>query len=760
MKKSTSLLAVILIGILVFWSFSALLPSYSPKTDTPEAEFSTDRAMAHVKAMSTELHGVGFPGHAPVREYVVQQLEKMGLEVSLQEGYTSGDWANYSKAINVLARIKGSGNGKALLLMSHYDSGVHSSFGASDAASGVATVLEGIRAYLASGESPTNDIILLLTDAEELGLNGADLFVNHHPWAKDVGLAINFEARGSGGPGYMLIETNGGNSALIDAYAKADSDYPVANSLAYSIYKMLPNDTDLTVFREDGDIEGFNFAFIDDHFDYHTALDVADRLDPETLAHQGANLMPLLHHSALASLALKSDTDQAYFNVPIFKLVSYPFSWIYPMLGLAVLLFVVLLIFGFQKNMLQAKAVFTGFLPALIAIVLATLAGFIGWKALLWIYPDYNDMLHGFTYNGYSYIAAFVALALGICLLTYKRFKELGAANLLVGPIFIWLLVCTATALYLKGAAFFVIPVFGLLAALWVSMNQKQPSMWLLVLLAVPAIWIFAPFIKMFPVGLGLKMLMAATLFTALTFFFVLPLTSNFKNPGFWGRAGLLFFLGFMIKAHTNSGFAIDTPKPSSLLYVLDADTNSAQWASYDHRLIDWNKQFLGQSPEPPTALADNTISSKYSTGFNWVAQAPMKAIASPDVRTVTDTLIGGKRHLEICITPQRDVNRLEVYSNAVAIEKALINEIPLSEEFMSRRNPAGKLLTHYITDNETSNLSLVVEAGETLELTLYEASNDLLFNPLFSIPPRPETSIPLPFVLNDAVLVKKTVRL
>src|SRR5690606_24910060 len=104
---------------------------------------------------------------------------------------------------------------KALLLLAHYDSNPHSSLGASDDGSGVATILEGVRAFLSQGKVPKNDIIILFSDAEELGLNGADLFVNKHPWAKDVGLALNFEARGSGGPSYMLIETNGGNANLI-----------------------------------------------------------------------------------------------------------------------------------------------------------------------------------------------------------------------------------------------------------------------------------------------------------------------------------------------------------------------------------------------------------------------------------------------------------------------------------------------------------------------------------------------------------------
>ncbi|KAG1652292.1 Endoplasmic reticulum metallopeptidase 1 [Nymphon striatum] len=343
MKRSSAVFTLLIIVLAIYWSFHSLMPTYKSDQSIEKTAFSTDRALEHVKQVSLKPHGVGFPAHQEVREYIVAQLENMGLETSIQEGYTAGDWGNLSKAINVLARIK-----------------------ASDAGSGVATILEGIRAFLASNPSPKNDIIILITDAEELGLNGADLFVKEHPWKKDVGLVLNFEARGSGGPGYMLIETNRGNSNLIKEFTKANPKYPVANSLAYSIYKMLPNDTDLTVFREDGDIEGFNFAFIDDHFDYHTAKDTYERLDKNTMAHQGSYLMPLLQHFSNTDLTnLKSLNDSIYFNVPFFNLISYPFEWIWPMFGLAVLCFVILLIFGFKRKRLNTIEVGKGFLPML-----------------------------------------------------------------------------------------------------------------------------------------------------------------------------------------------------------------------------------------------------------------------------------------------------------------------------------------------------------------------------------------------------------
>ncbi|UCD61897.1 MAG: M28 family peptidase, partial [Flavobacteriaceae bacterium] len=278
MKTYARLISFLLILLAVSLSFYTVMPKYTSDLDKPHTVFSTDRALKHVEAISKQPHGVGFDAHETVKKYIIDQLTQMGLETSIQKGYTAGDWGNFSKAENIITRIKGSRPGKALMLLSHYDSNPHSSLGASDAASGVATILEGIRAYLASDAVPKNDIVILISDAEELGLNGADLFVNRHPRAKDIGLVLNFEARGSGGQSYMLIETNRGNEKLIEEFTKSDPGFPVANSLVYSVYKLLPNDTDLTVFREDRDIEGFNFAFIDDHFDYHTSQDSYERL--------------------------------------------------------------------------------------------------------------------------------------------------------------------------------------------------------------------------------------------------------------------------------------------------------------------------------------------------------------------------------------------------------------------------------------------------------------------------------------------------
>ena len=752
----SKILAFFLLLFSVYWSYTSLMPRDEEDAHLKNWDFQFDHALEHVKTISQTQNGVGFPGHTKALNYVVSELKRMGLQVTTQEGYIAGDWGNLCKATNILAKIEGSENGKALLLLSHYDSSPHSSFGASDDASGVATILEGVRAFLGKGHPPKNDIIILITDAEELGLNGAELFVNQHPWAKNVGLVLNFEARGSGGPSYMLVETNRSNSKLIQEFKNAKPEYPVANSLAYSIYKMLPNDTDLTVFREDGDIDGFNFAFIDDHFDYHTALDNYERLDRNSLAHQASYLMPLLSYFSASDLNdLKSLNDHVYFNMPFFHLISYPFEWIWPMFGLACLLFVLLLAHGFRKNELRLKDMLWGFVPVLLILVINGIAGYISWPALKWWYPWYNDILHGFTYNGHLYIMQMALFATAICLLVYDRFKGVSVANLLVAPLFFWLLICGLVAIYLKGASFFIVPVFGLLAALLVFINQEKPNPLLLLFLGLPAVFMHAPFIQMFPVGLGLKMLLGATIFTSLLFFLLLPLFGSLKKYVGLGVLSLFLFAIYGIKAHLNSEFNKEHPKPSSLLYVYNADTEEAKWASYDEVPINWNSQFLNAPKAVGKTKSLDTISSKYNTGFKQTAVAPKKSIPLPDIIVTRDTVLVDSRQLTICITPNRSINRLEIFTNTITVQQCTVNGAVLSDHYLkNRRN--GKLVTHYISDNAYTEIEMTIPKDSPLELTFYEASNDLLTNPLFTVPERPDNSIPMPFVLNDAILVIK----
>jgi len=190
MRKFSSLLTFVLILICLFFSFYNTKSHRISDLKTPKQEFSTLRALEHVKNIAKAPHYLGSNAHEDVKNYIVNELQKLGVQPQIQEGFSIYKTGQCSKPKNILAKIKGSNSSKSLVLMSHYDSSQHSSNGASDAASGVATILEGVRAYIAKNKVPKNDIIICITDAEELGLNGADLFVK--PLGQECWISTKF----------------------------------------------------------------------------------------------------------------------------------------------------------------------------------------------------------------------------------------------------------------------------------------------------------------------------------------------------------------------------------------------------------------------------------------------------------------------------------------------------------------------------------------------------------------------------------------
>jgi hypothetical protein len=762
MKKNySSFFATLFVAAIVGITFFSMMPQWTSEEEGTLTEFSTARAFSQVEAISQKPHFAGSKNHEEVANYLLGELQKLGLETAIQEGYTLSDWGNLVQSKNLLARIKGSNSSKALLLLSHYDSAPHSSsFGASDAGSGVATILESVRAFLYNRTAHKNDIIILFTDAEELGLNGAALFVTQHKWAKEVGVVLNFEARGSSGPSYMLMETNGGNAGMVQEFAAAKVPMPASNSLMYSIYKMLPNDTDLTVFREKGNIQGYNFAFIDDHFNYHTAQDDSKHLNKNSLEHQSTYLMPLLQYFSNTNFnATHSDEDYAYFTIP-FTFISYPLDWVLPMVILAAALFVILLLIGLGKRILSFSEIISGFVPLVGAILTSGLITYGGWKLLLIIYPQYNDLLNGFTYNGHSYIAAFVSLSLAICFAFYQIFSDTkkGMSHF-VAPLLIWVLINGAIALHLQGAGFLIIPVFFALIAFGFFILTQRSSMLLNLVCSIPTLLIVVPFIQMFPIGLGLKVLFGSAVLTVLTFALILPVFGAYQNKGSWF---LLFFgvtILFFAKAHLDSGYKLGQAKSNSLLYIYDTDSRKANWVTYDTNLDQWTKSYLGSNPKTGGIMAETPILSKYNTGFTYTAKAPIKTIATPDIEFIEDRVINNLRYLKIKITPNRNVNRYDIFANENSNfynfrangAKAIGQKGALYE-----RKRGKKILSYYVVGNAPLELEFSTDNLGYLNMELLECSFDLMSNPLFKMNPRESWMIPTPFVLNDAVVVRQ----
>ncbi|MGH6783368.1 MAG: M20/M25/M40 family metallo-hydrolase, partial [Sphingomicrobium sp.] len=186
---------------------------------------------------------------------------------------------------NVVAVVGRERPGKALLLNAHYDS-TPAGPGAADDGIGVATLLE-VAANL-QARPLAHPVILLFNEGEEFGLNGAGAFLDGDPLAARVGALINIEARGVGGPAVMF-ETSDPNGAALGDYAAAAAR-PFANSLMTDFAKLIPNYTDVVVFKHKG-WRTLSFAITGNETRYHSPGDTVQALSRDSLHHVGSEVL-------------------------------------------------------------------------------------------------------------------------------------------------------------------------------------------------------------------------------------------------------------------------------------------------------------------------------------------------------------------------------------------------------------------------------------------------------------------------------------
>ena len=306
----------LLLLALVLWLILARHQPPAPlAADAPASEFSAGRAHAVLAELLGDgrPHPVGSEANAAVRQRILAVLTRLGYQPQVEEGFSCHPMGVCARVHNIVARLDGRQPG-AVALTSHYDS-VGAGPGASDDMASVAVTLE-IARILKAGPPPLHTVLLVMDEGEENGLLGAAAFEATSPEAREIKAVVNIEARGTEGASF-LFETSSDNGWMISRWA-AQAKHPVTTSLAAAIYKRLPNDTDLTVFRRFG-LSGVNFAFIGAPTRYHTPYDNLANLSPASLQHQGDNaLAAVVGLAGAPELANPPHGDVVFFDVASF----------------------------------------------------------------------------------------------------------------------------------------------------------------------------------------------------------------------------------------------------------------------------------------------------------------------------------------------------------------------------------------------------------------------------------------------------------
>src|SRR4051812_8606029 len=313
------------------------MPGPSPLPESaPATSFSAARALRFERELlgGDTPHPVGTAAHDAIRDRLAAQFRALGYDVTIQRSFACSAWLTCSPVANVIARTSGDARPNALLLAAHYDS-VAAGPGVSDDGVGVATLLEAARVL--RNERFGNPIVYLVTDAEEAGLLGAEGFVADAGLLRNTAAVINVEARGTSGPSF-LFETSRHNAWLARVIAQA-LPRPATSSLYYDIYELLPNDTDLTVFKRAG-LAGVGFAHIGRPVHYHTPLDNLDNVTLSTLQHHGDHILAMARAMAASDLRQTSRGNAVWFDVLSFFVVWWPqrYSLVVAILSMLLLL--------------------------------------------------------------------------------------------------------------------------------------------------------------------------------------------------------------------------------------------------------------------------------------------------------------------------------------------------------------------------------------------------------------------------------------
>ncbi|GAB4211223.1 MAG: M20/M25/M40 family metallo-hydrolase [Roseiflexaceae bacterium] len=760
---------IILLALLgAIWLPLALLraPAVAPEPQSPEA-FSTQRALLHVQEIAQQPHPIGSPENARVRDYLVRTLEGQGLAVEVQRDSvfreTSAGPFIAGRVENVVARLPGADNTRAVLLMAHYDS-VLAGPGANDDGAGVAALLETARA-LRAGPTLRNDVIVLLTDGEEAGLLGATAFLQRPGVAESIGVVINLEARGSDGP-VLMFETSPENGDLIQTFAEA-APVMFANSLFSEVYQRLPNDTDFTVFKRAG-LSGLNFAYIDGYTRYHSVTDGLESLHVAGMQQHGQTALALARAFGARDLRDTKSPNVIYFDLFGRALVVYP-NWLaLPLALLLALGWLAAVVRGRGAGALSIGGVLLGALVMGLAVVLAVVLGAAAVPLLGGPQPEFAA--YGDTDLPGVYLAGLAALVVaqttGLLALARRR---LGPGDLAAAALLYWVVLALVCAVIAPGVSFLFtwVPCTSLIG-LWLLLAERDTEQILvrrwpaLLVCALPGLLLLVPLIYLFAIALTLRLIAVALVVTVLGLGLVLPQVLTLGGRLRWRlpAASLATGAALLVLATIQNPRNEQFPAFNNVWYGLDSQTGQATWGSTDPAPDAWTQQFF---PDAGTTRGLAPAFFPLSSVDHMLHPAPVLDIAPPRIEVLEDRRDGGERTVRLRVGSAREAPLLWVYIDSAGVRRVTLEQHSTAPRPDNRLvNPRIRWSVIYAAPPpEGLEMTIELAADQPMRLLVIDRTSGLPESSL-AIQPRPPGVAPVPALANrfsNATLVSTAVQ-
>src|SRR5664279_2116679 len=109
--SSRKILSTLVISATIILAIFRTLPPHALSANAPVSEFSAERAIGTIKAITSSPRLVGSPAYENAKAYLLAQLANLGIKTDVQETTLDG-----VRVENVLGRLDGSESTDAILL--------------------------------------------------------------------------------------------------------------------------------------------------------------------------------------------------------------------------------------------------------------------------------------------------------------------------------------------------------------------------------------------------------------------------------------------------------------------------------------------------------------------------------------------------------------------------------------------------------------------------------------------------------------------
>jgi hypothetical protein len=360
------------------------------------------------------------------------------------------------------------------------------------------------------------------------------------------------------------------------------------------------------------------------------------------------------------------------------------------------------------------------------------------------------------TYESRLYVPVLTILCACAAYSFYQiAFRWTGAAALTAGALTWWALAASASAFMAPGASYaFMWPLAAglmtVVASLWIKTKGRETRVGYAALLFTGAVvlLIVIPSIKMICLAFPTNEYMIAVL-VVLCVGLLLPQLQQITNNRTWiapvGVAVMTVTLAGILV--TKTSITASEPKASQVIYLGNADTQSAVWASSDRRLEPWYRSFFA---DPVNRALKEGESPKWF-GPRWlqgrsvlVGQAPTLSVASPVVSVSEDSVANSSRKLHFRISSARGAPELWVNVSAAApIVSAYLKDSVVYSSTNSKKEPLRELTIRYFgAPPDGIDLGLEMNGNGPLKIGVADCSYNLP-NMTPPVPPRPANMIP-----------------